>query len=309
MKKITFSLLVMALCKTSPAQNLIVNGGFETHTGCPSTYGLVPNCTNWTNPSSITTPDFFHACGSNNWTVPQNTQGNQTAHGGDGYIGLIAYYAVEWQEYAQVSLPAPLQADSCYHFEMYVSLGDNSMYATDELSAYFSPTSISGFSPAGPLPYTPQINNSIGFINDFNNWMLYTGDFVAAGGEQYIIIGNFKTFTATNITPSGTGGMNQSFIYIDDVSLTLNVCTGINELSQAGSTAIFPMPFKNQLSISAHNNTPVELTIYNCNSQKIMEHTFSGNTQLNTDFLSKGMYFYVLRDKKGIVNKGKIIKE
>lgn len=309
MKKLTLCLLLFALCKTAPAQNLIVNGDFETITGCPTTYGQVPNCTNWTNPSSVTTPDFFHACGSNGWTVGQNAQGNQAAHGGDGYIGLIAYYGVPWQEYAQVALPAPLQADSCYHFEMYVSLGDASMYATDELSAYFSTTSISGFNPAGPLPYIPQINNSIGFINDMTNWMLYTGDFIAAGGEQYIILGNFKPFTATNTQIVNASGSNQSFIYIDDVSLTLNTCTGINDFAQPNNTTLFPMPFKNKLTITTDISTPVEISIYNSNSQKVMEQTFNKSAHMQTEHLSNGMYFYVLSNKKGILKKGKIIKE
>ncbi len=41
--------------------------------------------------------------------------------------------------------------------------------------------------------YTPQINETT-VITDTANWTLVSGLFIANGGEQYIIIGNFYLF-------------------------------------------------------------------------------------------------------------------
>ena len=75
------------------AQNLVVNGGFETYTECPTIGSLVTNATGWMNLNG-TTPDFFHACGnvvplylSMNGT-PKNFAGNEPPHSGKA-IGMV----------------------------------------------------------------------------------------------------------------------------------------------------------------------------------------------------------------------------
>jgi len=70
------------------------------------------------------------------------------------------------------------------------------------------------------LGIVPQIVNPAGnFITDKTGWSLVTGTYIALGGEDHLVIGNFADDTAT--TPvTGLGGFYPgAYYYIDDVSV------------------------------------------------------------------------------------------
>jgi len=78
------------------------------------------------------------------------------------------------------------------------------------------------------LAYTPQVEQTGTPLDDTTNWVLFQQQYVATGGEEFIIIGNFRdpsntTLGNTNIscnvlsTPSPGGCF--AYYYIDDVSV------------------------------------------------------------------------------------------
>lgn len=73
--------------------------------------------------------------------------------------------------------------------------------------------------------FTPQINNSSGYFDSLN-WTLVSGTYIASGGENWIVIGNFKDDATTSTSVYNSLGAPSCYVYIDNVSLT--PCTGIN---------------------------------------------------------------------------------
>ena len=73
------------------------------------------------------------------------------------------------------------------------------------------------------MPYIPQVRlGPGGQMNDTANWVELSAVYTASGGEQYIVIGNFKDFANTNdslIKPSAQGTFSAIY-YLDEVSVT-----------------------------------------------------------------------------------------
>lgn len=200
-------------------QNLAPNPGFETYSVCPDTYGNGGplECEPWQNGNQATS-DFFHTCAvGTDVGVPDNIQGSQLAHTGNGYTGFYTRESSIWREYVQAPLLSPCIAGITYHVSFYVSLADN-FCATANIGAYFSATPPDPANNIGTLNAMPQVEAHLGFINDNQDWVLITGCFVAQGGEQWITIGNFYNNANTPIEP-GCNTSFASYYYLDDVTV------------------------------------------------------------------------------------------
>lgn len=225
MRKILILLILINRGYNSYSQNLIPNPSFEDTVSCPTNVGNLNHTYSWIAPSTGS-PDYFNSCTGNlSVSVPHNIQGFQYAHGGDAYVGIAIYAAqgVTYREYIEVQIDTPLLANKCYHFEMYCNQGNRSQYTTDAIGVYFSDTMISGITSSSELQLIPQIENSTGNYLDTLNWTLVSGTYTANGGENYIIIGNFKNDSNTvAIFNNGNGLSPGTYSYIDDVLLTEN---------------------------------------------------------------------------------------
>jgi hypothetical protein len=215
----------------SRGQNLVPNGDFEGNTSCSSTTHFSPPLNNWINPcanmSGTGSPDYYQNCIGGMWGVPSNVSGFQQPHSGIAYTGLIlrAGNVVDYREYMEIKLSNTLIANNCYLFEMYVNNANVARYASKDLGVYFSNSLISGITNYNPLPFTPQVINNSGYITDTLNWVLVSGVYRAVGGEDYIIIGNFKNDLATDtILFNASATFYHAYILIDDVSLTPVSC-------------------------------------------------------------------------------------
>jgi OOP family OmpA-OmpF porin len=252
---ITFIFLLINL----KGQNLIPNSSFENYFYCPKNFtpnksAFAKRVANWYSPTKGT-PDYFNKCSRYKADVPNNFAGISEAKSGDGYAGLILIYnpyisskVVYLREYIATELKQELLKDSLYCLRFYISLGDYSKYATDEIGVYFSDEKIRKHTNLN-LPFTPQIvfngnvvdscNESIFwnerstdskteqckvFAND-KEWDMLCSTYRAIGGEKYLAIGNFeKPFEPKwierklkNVYSSKI--FSGAYYYIDDVSL------------------------------------------------------------------------------------------
>ena len=69
--------------------------------------------------------------------------------------------------------------------------------------------------------YSPQINNN-SYITVKNGWEKISIPFIASGGEQFIVIGNFTTYSLMDTIYIGGGNSdygNKGYFYIDDVAI------------------------------------------------------------------------------------------
>ncbi len=294
-------------------QNLVPNPSFENIISCPYNFNQFNLVASWINPT-IGTPDYFNQCttfpGIN---VPNNIWGYQPARSGVGYPGIFLYQDgyTNVREFLEVELDSVLQTDSCYRFEMYVNLGNLCIWTCDNIGAYFSDTLITGINNYFPLPYTPQINNLAGTVFDTLNWTLVSGEFLATGGEKFLIIGNYDNDAITNPVITNAGGLQHNcFVYIEDVSIAqIPQCsTGINEPQESKSVSIFPNPMSDKIHINLNKNEYAEILIYNIAAQILLRKSFIHSATLSTEQLSKGIYFYEVRNINGVIGKGKVVK-
>ena len=234
MKQITAGIILIATTHTKIyAQNLVPNPSFETYSTCPFDASQVPFATPWANPSTLSSPDYMNACNSGNCAsvnqldVPVNVFGTQTALTGNAYAGLVTYtdpafLLANYREYIQVQLTSALIAGTTYNVQFYASCAegpcDPTGLSSNKLGAYLSVTAPSSTNYL-PLPYTPQVF-SAGLINSTTTWTLISGTFVAAGGEQYITIGNFSNDATTTVGNGPiTAAKYAAYYFIDDVSV------------------------------------------------------------------------------------------
>jgi hypothetical protein len=94
-------------------------------------------------------------------------------------------------------------------------------------------------------------------------------------------------------------------------SMVTTLCTtvGINEMLNQEELVLFPNPFTDKLTITTETNEPVEITLFDVTARKLLQQTFTNAVTLNTSQLAKGIYIYEVRNKDGLVKKGKVVKE
>ncbi len=212
------------------AQNLVTNGDFENYTSCPTNYAQVTKATGWLQPTPGT-PDYYHTC-SVNLNPNINLAGGEQPYSGNGFAGIVLSNGTgAYREYIETQLTRTLIANRIYYFEMYVSLGDSSNYASNNFGIYFSNDST--YSDSTRIAKTPQVTtlNSTFFYK--NGWMKISAIYRATGGERFITIGCFNPTNTPNLTSYVGGGgttgtfSNIAYYYVDDVSLIDPSCDSL----------------------------------------------------------------------------------
>lgn len=153
--------------------------------------------------------------------VPDNSFGIQQPRTGNGYCGFDTFEDnYEMKEFLRVELNEVLEPNKVYCLSFWLSLSDSSSYETDRIHAYFSSVDSSVADDSYLLPNT-QIEIITGFGMPTNNWVHYSGEFLAEGGERFLTIGNFQQNTQIQYVFLGQNQIPQyAYYYIDDVSLT-----------------------------------------------------------------------------------------
>jgi len=318
MKKNLSVILFMLATFAGNSQNLIYNGDFEVTTGCPviAPFNLIAG---WTCPNAGS-PDYFKQCatGLPIFGVPVNFPGVQAPHSGDVYCGIITRNSGnppidEWREYIQSQLINPLQPGAQYDLTMYVSLADSVHYGSDAIGALFSTTAISR-SDNFTFTQTPQVLNTSGnFIVDKSNWTRISLSFTADSAYNYITIGNFFDNAHTPVVTVSGGALPRTYFYLDDICLIpkggqCSVLAGISA-GDNDALAIYPNPFFESLQMDVANKAPVEIILYDLFSRKRIHLKEYSSGSIATGDLAAGIYFYEVRDRNGLLRKGKLVKE
>jgi gliding motility-associated-like protein len=144
-------------------------------------------------PSKGITPDNFNSgCKGN---------GTNNCGSGSGSIGVFTSTGNgDTREYVQAKLSAPLKAGRQYCVSVKVKSNGGSFIPTDGAGIWFNSIGMididamnggNSFLGAGTkINATPQIQNAAG--NIINACQTLSGSFCATGGEQWIVMGNFK---------------------------------------------------------------------------------------------------------------------
>jgi len=295
-----FIAMMACFFRTSAQVNLVPNPSFEIYSTCPSTAGQMNLASGWAYGSLGGSPDYFNSC-SNPSTVgvPSNKFGHQSANSGNAYAGFGNYSSLDYREYIEAKLDSTLISSHKYCVEFYVSLADTMLIACNNIGMYFSDT-FSLQSTGTNLFYTPQISNDI-VLNQLTNkigWTKVSGDFIATGGENYIVIGNFLDNNNSDTALSVGGYVYSAYYYIDDVSVVDCTYDGIDEITgDKMHFKLYPNPNNGNmvLEYKIGDNETGAIEIYDLTGKMIKSNTFSStNSSLSIDAtnLEAGMYYY-----------------
>lgn len=127
-----------------------------------------------------------------------------------------------------------------YTLSFYVSVAEVSTHYSDDIGAWLTkniPTQ------KRLIAEVPQVRHPQGnLISDMEQWTEIKGSFVAEGGEQYIVIGNFlddETMTREKI--QGQEGLGPTvYYYVDQVSLSPEDCESVIYSFPLRDTSICP---------------------------------------------------------------------
>ena len=223
-------------------QNLVPNPSFEMLNMCPFGYSQIDFALNWDKAYKHSgTSDYFHTCATGSQVgVPNNFCGYQHAHTGSGYAGFYLYLEnSEYREYIMCELMQALRPGKTYRVSFYYSLSDRSAFAVKGIGVYFSsqlPTPPSQNSSA--LPFIPQVSMNERVSTDTSAWILASFEYVATGGEKYMVIGNFNRNNQSMPLRIRSGGF--SYVFIDDISVEQKCISisGNNKLCIGDSTLL-----------------------------------------------------------------------
>lgn len=312
MRKCILTILILTTWATfSTGQNLVPNPSFEIYSSCPNDYSQINKATPWFDPTGGTS-DYYNACDTGYMNVPFCGFGYQPSRTGVGHAGLWALngFGDSSREYIKVLLTSALLMDSCYYIEFYCNLDNNTSYTIKTLGAYIG---------NGPISTStvPQLTAN-SFLTDTLNWMKISGYFQANGAEQFITIGNFKSFVTGDTLNSGGATYPGSYYMIDDVSLIKvpgcdTVGVGIAEHVNTYSFKLYPNPTNQSATLEFNNPTKqtCTLTLYDLHGQVVqtIKNITADKVEIERQNLASGLYFFQLRTDRQIIATGKLTFE
>ncbi len=216
------------------AQNLVINPYFipTKDSKSEAQIYLAPG---YSSPNAGTTDFYSRSASSHEVGIPKNFVGSQDIVGTDHYAGIIAYYADEvnrgeeqfpktigygrYTEYLQVELREALQAGATYKVSFDASLADNSAFATS-LAIFFAEGQVNDASNTA-LDVAPQLNNNT-VITDKENWVKNGYDYVAKGGERFLIIGRFGEAPTQKVVAPNANNNRRAYYYLSNVVVEMN---------------------------------------------------------------------------------------
>jgi len=99
-----------------------------------------------------------------------------------------------------------------------------------------------------------------------------------------------------------------NYVGLDGACLLPTVNSSTDEYPKP-EIAIYNNPMTDKFEIKTNSNEVIEIIVYGTDSKKIVQQQFIHDVSLNTSQLAKGIYLYEVRNKNGIIKKGKMVKQ
>ena len=150
-----------------------------------------------------------------------NLLGNQITTAGNNYAGIVLYDASNsnFRSYVEVKLNRALRTDEELCFWISVSAAKHSSFFTDELGIALTKDSLKSKNSKN-IELIPQLKSrKYQAITDTSEqWKKLEFHYKAAGGEQFLCIGNFRNDAQTLLLPNNSIHFpKQAYLYFDDI--------------------------------------------------------------------------------------------
>ncbi len=266
MKKImlVLPLFVASLLMAQEGENLISNGSFESIDKTVKKLGSIQSAVGWTHPTGAKSDLFVPSKKVPEIDPQTNPYGMEVAQDGENFAGIIVYSHNNKlpRTYITTKLSTPMKKGMKYCVKFYVSLGEYSKYASNNIAANFNKKEFGTTEKNSIIDESHIRHWENKTFNATFSWERVCGTYTADGGEKFVTIGNFETNETTNTErvkkdPSlkGTQAI-AAYYYIDNISVQLlgtnEQCEcGVDEGVDFGSTVIFSKSdfFKEDMSI------------------------------------------------------------
>lgn len=217
-----------AILSAQNNENLVDNGGFEASTGKAKKLGQIDMATGWKSPTGARADLYLTDSKMPEIAVPTNAHGKEEPKEGENYAGIVGFSFGDKvpRTYVMAKLKTPLKKDMKYCVSFYVSLSEDSKYASNQIGANLSKKEFGTDQKSAIIDKTHILQENNKVFNAFYGWEKVCGTFVADGGEKYITIGNFTSNedTKKETNKKSSEVKNQqiaAYYYIDDVVVTL----------------------------------------------------------------------------------------
>ncbi len=225
---LSFFSIGVGLCSALSAQNLVVNSGFENFTNCPIHISSMDVLIDDVSLPTSTSGDYFNKCGNEDFGVPNNFKGTQTAAEGSAYVGLYFYALNDYREYIQLSTTRTLREKHPYKISFQVSLAENAKLALKGMSVVLVNKKVK-VPNSSVLTYSRlDLQEQLQFhevhlkaddsMSKSSGWVTLSAEFDAKGYENYILLGNFQENGNTKLVdgenPTVPG--DYSYYYVDN---------------------------------------------------------------------------------------------
>lgn len=233
--------------------NMVDNGSFESLTGKgPKKLGSVETATNWMSATGAKADLFVKGNKIPEIDGANNIYGGETAQEGDNFAGIMVFSQGNKlpRTYLTQTMTSTMKKGETYCVKFYVSLGDNSKFATNNIAAHFGKKdmTVSDKKSLIDKPHVLDINNKV-FSGKFS-WEKVCGTYTAQGGEKFITIGNFSMTEETKMEKIKQDAANKSpqiggaYYFIDNISVQLmeeeeRCDCGSNNYEEVGSSLIY----------------------------------------------------------------------
>lgn len=217
-----------AMLSAQNNENLVENGGFEATTGKTKKLGQIDMATGWKSPTGARADLYLTDSKMPEIAVPTNAHGKEDPKEGENYAGIVGFSFGDKvpRTYLMAKLKTPLKKDMKYCVSFYVSLSEDSKYASNQIGANISKKEFGTDLKTAIIDKTHILQENNKIFNAAFGWEKVCGTFVAEGGEKYITIGNFTSNEDTKKENNKKTGdvktqIVAAYYYIDDVSVTL----------------------------------------------------------------------------------------
>ena len=300
-------------CGVCSGQNLVPNPSFEDTLYCPTTVGgSNDSCAlNWW--SFRQSPDYFNTCAdsASYVHVPNSGFGYQVPYDGNAYYGMQTFFTTNYREIIGCQLISPLVIGTKYYVSFQTVRASKAFPfgvggASNKMGLRFSTVSYNYLNEIPINNFAHIYTDTI--ITDTLNWFTIRDSIIADSAYQYLAIGNLFDDANTD-TIAG-----RSYYWVDAVCVTTDSAgcvfpSGIHQPINNLEVEVYPNPFSELINMKINNNQFSEILLYDILSRQLLQRTFINSVSINTEQLAKGIYLYEVRNKNGVIKKGKIVKD
>lgn len=230
--QITIAALVMSFSLMAQEQhesehNLVPNPSFEEVDDKIKGPGMIELAYPWRSVTADPVDLYSASAKDKDMRVPENKYGKEPARTGENYAGVsfLGYRGRMPRHYLGVQLRKPLEEGKEYCMKMHVSMADMSKYAVNNIAMLVTEDTIDEASST-VLEYDAPVRSITKELHDQQYlWTDICRIYIAKGGEQQIVIGNFDKEENTlndkvrlSRDFSGRQEMN-AYYYVDDISV------------------------------------------------------------------------------------------